>query len=136
MTGDRSYFFWTGSPKPGTVPNHWRQRLGQIAEQPGVQGFRTHRLRDTLAVELLLADVSIEDVSALLGHSSVPTTEKHYVPWGRSRRDRSTRTVRDTHRRDPLLEELYPEPALGPAQASSADHPSAHGQDSRPIYIG
>ena len=35
----------------------------------------SHRLRDTLAVELPLAGVSIERVSVLLGHSSVRVTE-------------------------------------------------------------
>lgn len=111
---DRPHFFWTGSSKPGTVANYWRQRLAQIAEQAGVQSFRTHRLRDTFAVELLLADVSIEDVSVLLGHSSVQTTERYYAPWDRSRRDRLTRIVRDAHKRDPLLAELYGDPAHDP----------------------
>ncbi|MCY4430785.1 MAG: tyrosine-type recombinase/integrase, partial [Rhodospirillales bacterium] len=82
---DRPHFFWTGSFKSGTVANYWRQRLAQIADKAGVQDFRTHRLRDTFAVELLLADVSIEDVSVLLGHSSVQTTERYYAPWDPSR---------------------------------------------------
>ena len=112
------HFFWTGRSNPGTVANYWRQRLARIAEKAGVQDFRTHRLRDTFAVELLLADVSIEDVSVLLGHSSVQTTERYYAPWDRSRRDRLARIVRDAHKRDPLLAELYAdlaqEPSPGP----------------------
>ena len=100
------------------MSNYWRQRLARIAEKAGVQDFRTHRLRDTFAVELLLADVSIEDVSVLLGHSSVQTTERYYAPWDRSRRDRLARIVRDAHKRDPLLAELYAdlaqEPSPGP----------------------
>jgi hypothetical protein len=35
-------------------------------------------LQDTFAVEMLLAGVSIDQVSMLLGHSSVKITEKHY----------------------------------------------------------
>ena len=39
--------------------------------------------RDTFAVELLLAGVPIDQVSLLLGHSSVKVTEKHDAPeWG------------------------------------------------------
>ena len=110
----RLHYFWTGRSRPGTVANYWRQRLAQIADKAGVQGFRTHRLRDTFAVELLLADVSIEDVSVLLGHSSVQTTERYYAPWDPSRRDRLTRIVRDAHKRDPLLAELYGDPAHEP----------------------
>ena len=68
----------------------------------------------SFAVELLLADVSIEDVSVLLGHSSVQTTERNYAQWDRSRRDRLARIVRDAHKRDPLLAELYGDPAQEP----------------------
>ena len=35
--------------------------------------------RDTFAVELLLSGVPIDQVSLLLGHSSVKVTEKHYL---------------------------------------------------------
>ncbi len=40
-----------------------------------------HMLRDTFAVEYLLAGMSLEEVSRLLGHSSVLITQKHYAPW-------------------------------------------------------
>ena len=43
--------------------------------------FHTHMLRDTYAVELLLAGVSLEDVSRLLTHSSIKTTEEYYGHW-------------------------------------------------------
>ena len=64
--------------------------------------------------------MSIEDVSVLLGHSSVQTTERYYAPWDRSRRDRLTRIVRDAHQRDPLLAELYGDPADEPGGAATA----------------
>jgi hypothetical protein len=38
-------------------------------------------LRDTFAVEYLLAGMPLEEVSRLLGHSSVLITQKHYAPW-------------------------------------------------------
>lgn len=41
--------------------------------------------RDTFAIELLLAEVPIDQVSILLGHQSVKVTEKHYAPWVRAR---------------------------------------------------
>ncbi len=130
---DQRHFFWTGRSNPGTVSNYWRQRLSKIAEKAGVQDFRTHRLRDTFAVELLLADVSIEDVSVLLGHSSVQTTERYYAPWDRSRRDRLTRIVRDAHKRDPLLAELYEDPVQesGGSCNGSPDPPPGPGDQIR-----
>jgi len=43
--------------------------------------FHSHMLRDTYAVELLKIGVPLEDVSKLLTHTSVVTTERHYAPW-------------------------------------------------------
>ena len=44
-----------------------------------------HMFRDTFAVEMLLAGVPIDQVSILLGHTSVKITEKHYSPWVKAR---------------------------------------------------
>jgi site-specific recombinase XerD len=48
----------------------------------------SHRLRDTFAVELLGNGVPMEEVSKLLGHTSIKTTEKHYAKWVKGRQDR------------------------------------------------
>jgi integrase len=42
-------------------------------------------LRDTFAVELLLAGMGLAEVSRLLTHASIRTTEKHYAPWVKAR---------------------------------------------------
>lgn len=52
-----------------------------------------HMFRDTFAVEMLLAGVPIDQVSILLGHSSVRVTEKHYSPWVRARQDQLEKSV-------------------------------------------
>jgi integrase len=52
-------------------------------------------LRDTFAVEMLLAGVPIDQVSMLLGHSSVKITEKHYSPWVKARQDQLAASVRN-----------------------------------------
>jgi integrase/recombinase XerD len=44
-------------------------------------------LRDTYAVEMLLAGVSLEDVSRLPTHESIKTTEKYYAHWVKARRE-------------------------------------------------
>jgi len=49
--------------------------------------------RDTFAVELLLAGVPIDQVSTLLGHSSVKMTETHYLPWVKARQEQLTSSV-------------------------------------------
>ena len=49
--------------------------------------FKSHMLRDTFAVELLLAGVPIEDVSRLLTLASTRTTERYYAHWVKSRKN-------------------------------------------------
>ena len=50
-------------------------------ERAKVKHAHSHRIRDTFAVSLLENGVSIDNVSVLLGHSSVRITERHYKPW-------------------------------------------------------
>lgn len=53
-----------------------------------------HMLRDTFAVEMLLAGVPLEQVSILLGHKSVKITEKHCAPWVKARQEQLAANVR------------------------------------------
>jgi integrase/recombinase XerD len=48
----------------------------------------SHRLRDSFAVHYLSQGVPMEEVSKMLGHESVATTEKHYAQWAKGRQDR------------------------------------------------
>ena len=100
------YFFWSGESKPITATKFWRRRLKAVARKAGVADFKPHRLRDTFAVELLSRDVSIEDVSTLLGHSSISTTERDYAPWNKARRDRLILITQKANSTDPLLQEF------------------------------
>ena len=103
------YFFWSGESKPISATKFWRRRLNALALKAGVANFHPHRLRDTFAVELLSNDVPIEDVSTLLGHSSIVTTERHYAPWNKSRRDRLVHITKKANLNDLLLNELRKE---------------------------
>jgi hypothetical protein len=50
--------------------------------------------RDTFAVELLLAGVPLDQVSLLLGHSSVKITGRHYAPFCKPRQEQLATSVK------------------------------------------
>ncbi len=94
------YFFWTGSGLPKTIVSNWQRSYGKLfrltaLKEPGGQPKRCHphMLRDTFAVESLLAGMRLEEVSTILGHSSVRITEKHYMPWVRARQTSLNQSV-------------------------------------------
>ncbi len=62
----------------------------------GIANGHPHRFRHTFSITLLNSDVSIYDVSTLLGHASVSTTESHYSKWVRSPQERLDKIVRAT----------------------------------------
>jgi integrase len=90
------YIFWTGESKPKSAVGDWQRSLRRLFRLAGVPDGHAHRFRDTFAVELLLAGVPLERVSALLGHQSVKVTEKHYTPWVKARQDQLEADVRRT----------------------------------------
>lgn len=86
--GNPQFFFWTGASTPGTTTGKWRTRLARLFTLAKVEDGHPHRFRDTFAVELLLKGVPLDQVSILLGHSSVGITERHYSPWVKARQER------------------------------------------------
>lgn len=95
-----NYFFWSGNGLPKTYVANWQRayrRLFKVADLRKPDGTpkrcHCHMFRDTFAVEMLLAGVPIDQVSILLGHSSVRVTEKHYSPWVRARQDQLEKSV-------------------------------------------
>jgi integrase/recombinase XerD len=95
-----TYFFWGGNCTLKSAVKIWEQafrRLFKIADIRKPDGTskrcQPRMLRDTFAVEMLLAGVALEKVSVLLGHASVKTTEKHYAPWVRARQQDLEATV-------------------------------------------
>jgi site-specific recombinase XerD len=96
------YFFWTGTSKLQTATGDWQAKLKKLFEKANLANGHAHRFRDTFAVELLLANVPIERVSILLGHTSIRITEKHYTPWVRARQEQAEADVRGAWAQDPV----------------------------------
>jgi len=82
-------YLFTGpeSVRMETASDLWRRKLAQVFTKAQIQGGHPHRFRHTFAVELLKKGVPMEEVSILLGHSSVRITEKHYASWVQARQD-------------------------------------------------
>jgi len=97
-----SYWFWTGNGSKEALSENYRRVFREVAKDAGVKGAHPHRFRDTFAVELLLAGVPIEQVSMLLGHSSIKVTQKHYDPWVRSRQQQLEESLDKAIKADPL----------------------------------
>jgi integrase len=105
-------YFWSGNGKRQTAVCDYQEKIKNIFKAAGIKkglsNAVSHRLRDTFAVELLLAGVPIERVSILLGHQSVRVTERHYNPWVRSRQEQLEADVASAWERDPILNPKMP----------------------------
>lgn len=86
------HIFWNGKGEKasftGRFGSHQVYPAFEAAEIPDVCKMKSHRLRDTFAVDLLTKGVPLEEVSKLLGHNSIRTTEKHYAKWVAGRQAR------------------------------------------------
>ena len=80
-TNGNGRYFSTGNARPQTARANWSRYLGAVFQMAKVKNGHSHRFRDTFAVSLLEKGVSVDNVSALLGHSSVRITERYYKPW-------------------------------------------------------
>ena len=90
----KDYFFWNHNCTTESLRTKWenririlRKQLSFLTEEGEPMRFHSHMLRDTYAVEMLLLGVPMEEVSRMLTHKNIGTTQKHYDPWVKRRRD-------------------------------------------------
>jgi integrase/recombinase XerD len=100
---NETYFFWTGQGHAKTIVTNWQRsygklfKLANLKEPDGMlKRCHPHMFRDTFAVESLLSGMRLEEVSMILGHSSVKITERHYMPWVRARQKSLNQAVLDS----------------------------------------
>ena len=84
------YLFWTGGGLETSAVTNWQHDLRTLFRSAFGKDtrFTPHCLRDTAACGWLTAGIPMEEVSKLLGHTSIKTTEKHYSAWAQARQDR------------------------------------------------
>lgn len=121
-------FFWSGQGKREHVVCDWQGKIKDAFDAAGiVKGLSnavSHRLRDTFAVELLLAGVPLERVAVLLGHQSVKITEKHYSPWVEARQAQLEADLAAAWRREPALVDLTEKFSPGDTKGTYQVHES------------
>jgi site-specific recombinase XerD len=89
--------FWYGNgDDPTPLAQAVYERMQALGARAGLADCRPHRLRDTFAVRKLLSGMHLEDVSRLLGHSSVKVTETYYAKWVSARKLRLERLVTES----------------------------------------
>lgn len=88
--GNPVYLLWSGNGDEESATKNWAKYMARLFDDAKINGghMRSHRLRDTFAVDLLQKGVPLEEVSKLLGHESIKTTEKSYAKWVKGRQDR------------------------------------------------
>jgi integrase/recombinase XerD len=94
---DGPHIFWNG--KSDIVKSWTKYVIAPIFKAAKIDrggNMMSHRLRDTFAVHYLEQGVALEDVSKLLGHNSIKTTERHYAKWSRGRQERLDNLVEGT----------------------------------------
>jgi integrase/recombinase XerD len=96
LNGNAEYVFWSGNGEEESITKNWAKFIAKLFTDAGIKKsghMVSHRLRDTFAVDLLQKGVPLEEVSKLLGHESIKTTEKHYSKWMKGRQDRLDKLV-------------------------------------------
>jgi integrase/recombinase XerD len=92
LNGNPEYVFWSGQGEEESITKNWaKYYIAPLFKAAKIQNdghMMSHRLRDTFAVDLLQKGVPLEEVSKLLGHESIKTTERHYAKWVKGRQDR------------------------------------------------
>jgi len=103
---ESEYLFWAphaaGVTSEEYTGHNRSQEISRVFTEAGIPSdghMRGHRLRDTFAADLLEKGVPLEEVSKLLGHESIQTTERHYAKWVRGRQDRLDALVTGTWNR-------------------------------------
>ena len=104
LNGNPVYVFWSsGNGKEQSAVTNWQHDLRQLFKDAGIKSvgnMLSHRLRDTFACDLLQKGVPLEEVSKLLGHESIKTTERAYSAWVKGRQDRLDALVMGTWKKE------------------------------------
>jgi integrase len=95
----KEFFFWPKSiSNLRSLESIWEQYFAKLNSFLNFTNdlnepiwFHSHMLRHMFAVQHLLQGMPIDQVSRLLTHDSIATTERYYAPWVKERLDKMER---------------------------------------------
>ena len=93
------YLFWNGHSKLMSWRGVFADVLDRAARVAGLENVHPHRFRDSFAIRCIERGMALDDISRLLGHSSVLMTERNYLPWIKSRETALRNNFRAARRR-------------------------------------
>lgn len=70
----RAMFLTTTPPARGMSPGAVREAVGRVSSRAGLGRVNAHRLRHTLAIEMLAAGADLPSIGQVLGHRTLETT--------------------------------------------------------------
>jgi integrase/recombinase XerD len=124
LNDNPNYAFWnTGTGKPQTAVTNWQHDLRQVFRRAGQPDGHPHQLRDTFAVSFLEKGMPLEEVSKMLGHESIKTTERYYAKWVKSRQDRLDALVRGIWMSEVVAQRQVSKKPKGARTQTTKSHP-------------
>lgn len=90
------YPFWDGTHGLARLKDYLDDNISKPMSEAGEtmgfhvkdgNGLRAHRFRDSFAINMLNGGMALHDVSRMLGHESVKTTQDYYLRFVRSSED-------------------------------------------------
>jgi integrase/recombinase XerD len=86
--------FWSGASSPANCASVWQEAFRKLFAHAGIKNATPHRWRHTFSKNLLVAGVSLQTVSTLLGHRKLAITERYYARFVPERQDAIDSQVR------------------------------------------
>jgi len=103
LNGNPRYVFWHGGKSgEGTdaekreAVKHWQKKIRALLDEAGFPKATSHKFRHTLAIEMIRAGASFEDVAAALGNTVGVVAKFYSHEWVKVRQGRTDKAIKAT----------------------------------------
>jgi integrase/recombinase XerD len=103
LNGNPRYVFWHGGKSgEGTdqekreAVKHWQKKMRTLLDSAGFPDATSHKFRHTLAIEMIRAGATFEDVAAALGNTVGVVAKFYSHEWAKVRQGRTDKAIKAT----------------------------------------